>query len=86
MNSADYAEVTPSRRRAMRVFRTRYMYYSYCYDTLRYPVPPPECVIVPEEQIRFKETGRLKFVSGHRPRRSKRRSRVTSSSEDQLDM
>ncbi|XP_062114691.1 probable xyloglucan endotransglucosylase/hydrolase protein 30 [Humulus lupulus] len=61
----DYAAITPERRSAMRKFRQRYMYYSYCYDMTRYPVPPPECDIVPSEKRRFKETGRLKFGGSH---------------------
>lgn len=88
LENSDYSYVTPESRAAMRKFRERYMYYSYCYDTIRYPVAPPECVIVPTEQERFKETGRLKFVPG-RKRRSKRRSRIpvaTSESDEQTDM
>ncbi|XP_077237782.1 putative xyloglucan endotransglucosylase/hydrolase protein 30 [Tasmannia lanceolata] len=74
--AADYAVVTPERRLAMRKFRQRYMTYAYCYDTLRYPVPPPECVIIPSEKKRFRDTGRLKFGGHHR--HVKRRSRVPS--------
>ncbi|PON85436.1 Xyloglucan endotransglucosylase/hydrolase [Trema orientale] len=87
LKGEDYAVITPERRSAMRKFRQRYMYYSYCYDTLRYPVPPPECVIIPSEKKRFKETGRLKFGGSHR-RQSRRRSRtpVTTVSDDQSDM
>ncbi|KAF4366993.1 hypothetical protein F8388_022781 [Cannabis sativa] len=85
----DYATITPERRSAMRKFRQRYMYYSYCYDTLRYPVPPPECVIVPSEKRLFKETGRLKFGGSHR-RQSRRRNRpivtATTVSDDLSDM
>ncbi|KAF9625200.1 hypothetical protein IFM89_020120 [Coptis chinensis] len=87
LRSADYAVVTPERRTAMRKFRQKYTYYSYCYDTLRYPVPPPECVIIPAEKRRFKDTGRLKF-GGHPHRRPKRHTRIPagSSSEDQSDI
>ncbi|GAV89169.1 Glyco_hydro_16 domain-containing protein/XET_C domain-containing protein, partial [Cephalotus follicularis] len=83
LESNDYSVITPRRRLAMRKFRQRYMYYSYCYDTLRYPVPPPECVIIPSEQQHFKDTGRLKFGGSHK-RRSRRRGRtpVTSSPVD----
>lgn len=66
LEARDYAAVTPARCLAMRRFRQRYMYYSYCYDTLRYPVPPPECVIDPAEKERFNEAGRLKFGRSHR--------------------
>lgn len=82
----DYAVVTPERRLAMRKFRQKYMTYSYCYDVLRYPVPPPECVLIPSEQRRFKETGHLKFGSHHHHGKSKRRSRIPSSSDGQSAM
>lgn len=77
IENKDYSQITPQGRKDMQWFRERYMYYSYCYDTVRYPVPPPECVIVPSEQERFKETGRLKFGSipkrHRRPRRGGRK-------------
>ncbi|KAJ8754286.1 hypothetical protein K2173_002737 [Erythroxylum novogranatense] len=75
--TADYAVITRKQRLAMRRFRQRFMYYSYCYDTLRYPVAPPECVIDPYEKERFKDTGRLKFGGSHQgnKRRSRRRGR-----------
>lgn len=86
LESADYAVVTPERRTAMRKFRQKYMYYSYCYDTLRYPVPLPECDVVPSEKRRFKETGRLKFGS-HRHRSSRKRHiPVDSGSDHQANM
>ncbi|KAF7829182.1 putative xyloglucan endotransglucosylase/hydrolase protein 30 [Senna tora] len=78
LQAQDYATITPMRRRAMRRFRERYMYYSYCYDTLRYPVPPPECVIIPSEKQRFMETGRLRFGGSHRPRRPRRGGRTAT--------
>ncbi|KAL0446483.1 UNVERIFIED_CONTAM: putative xyloglucan endotransglucosylase/hydrolase protein 30 [Sesamum latifolium] len=58
--SKDYSTVTPERRKSMRWFRQRHMYYSYCYDTIRYPVPPPECVISPSERQMFTSIGRPK--------------------------
>ncbi|XP_048320582.2 probable xyloglucan endotransglucosylase/hydrolase protein 30 [Ziziphus jujuba] len=89
LQSKDFNFITPERRSAMRKFRQHYMYYSYCYDTLRYPVPPPECVIVPSEKQRFKDTGRLKFGGSHRRQsRRRRHTRVNRpiSTDDQLDM
>ncbi|XP_068650435.1 probable xyloglucan endotransglucosylase/hydrolase protein 30 [Aristolochia californica] len=74
LNSADYTVITPERRVAMRKFRQKYMTYSYCHDTLRYPVPPPECVILPSEQRRFKDTGRVKFSGSHHHHRHSKRS------------
>lgn len=82
VEAQDYAVITPSRRRAMRKFRERYMYYSYCYDTLRYPVAPPECVIIPSEKQRFMETGRLKFGGSHRPRHSRRGGRTSTPADE----
>lgn len=79
LETADFNTITRSRRDAMTKFRQRYMYYSYCYDNVRYPVPPPECVIVPSERHMFIETGRLKRAMkikfGRHPnrRRSSRR-------------
>ncbi|KAJ9707288.1 hypothetical protein PVL29_002323 [Vitis rotundifolia] len=75
LESNDYSAITPLRRISMRKFRQKYMYYSYCYDTLRYATPPPECVIIPSEKRRFQDTGRLKFGGSHK-KSSKRRSRV----------
>lgn len=77
ISSADYAVITPERRLAMRKFREKYVTYSYCYDTLRYPATLPECVVVPSEKQRFKDSGHLKFSTRHRRhRRSKRQSRI----------
>ncbi|KAL3655849.1 hypothetical protein CASFOL_000245 [Castilleja foliolosa] len=65
----DFATITAEGRESMKLFREKYMYYSYCYDNLRYPVIPPECVIVPSERDMFKESGRLrekmKFHGSH---------------------
>lgn len=71
--SADFANITPKQKIAMKNFRKMYMQYSYCYDTLRYPTPPSECVIDPSERRLFKETGRLKFDERHHHRRFKQR-------------
>ncbi|KAK4486544.1 hypothetical protein RD792_009228 [Penstemon davidsonii] len=77
--SKDYTTITPEGRKSMKWFREKYMYYSYCYDNLRYSVPPPECVIVPSEREMFKDTGRLrdkmKFAGSHRRHRRGRKSR-----------
>lgn len=66
LEKTDYANVTPRQRMAMMRFREKYMYYSYCYDKLRYPTPLPECVIDPTLRQKFKDTGRLKFEGKHR--------------------
>ncbi|KAI3719266.1 hypothetical protein L6452_20161 [Arctium lappa] len=65
LETIHYNNVTPKQRASMKRFREKYMYYSYCYDALRYPVPPPECVIDPLLRQRFKETGRPKFDRRH---------------------
>lgn len=76
-NDDDATMITPKQRSGMNKFRQKHMYYSYCYDTLRYPVPPPECVIDPMLRERFKETGRLKF-GGKQHRNHSKRSRSSS--------
>lgn len=77
LDTLRYNNITPKQYISMKRFRERYMYYSYCYDTLRYPIPPPECVIDSGLRQRFKETGRLKFERRHR-RHSKKGSQVLS--------
>ncbi|KAI4364753.1 hypothetical protein MLD38_020807 [Melastoma candidum] len=74
LESRDYATISYKNRVAMMRFRQRHMYYSYCYDSVRYPVALPECVTVQSEKERFKVTGRLKFGGSHR-RRSRRKGR-----------
>ncbi|CAN1259737.1 Probable xyloglucan endotransglucosylase/hydrolase protein 30 [Linum perenne] len=88
LDAADYATISAKQRQAMRRFRQRYIYYSYCHDNVRYPIPLPECVIDPREKARFKDTGRLKFGGSHRSpkRRSKRRNRVRVVMVDDPDM
>ncbi|KAD7117173.1 hypothetical protein E3N88_04441 [Mikania micrantha] len=73
-----YNNITRKQKSAMKRFREKYMYYSYCYDALRYPIPPPECVIDPLLRQRFKETGRLDPGRRHH-RHSKRGSHLFSS-------
>ncbi|XP_057521292.1 probable xyloglucan endotransglucosylase/hydrolase protein 30 [Amaranthus tricolor] len=86
IENKEYSQITPSGQWAMKWFRERYMYYSYCYDKVRYPVPPPECTIVPSEQARFKETGRLKFGSipkRQRKRRGRARKPINNNNNDE---
>ncbi|CAK9158144.1 unnamed protein product [Ilex paraguariensis] len=79
----NYSTLKPRQLVAMKKFRQKYMYYSYCYDTLRYPIPPPECEVDPLERQQFKETGRLKFGKKHHRRHGKRRSQVLNLSKDE---
>lgn len=76
----DYSTITAEGRKSMRWFRQRYMYYSYCYDNKRYPVPPPECVVVPSERDLLRNGGRrptIKFSGDHRRRqRAQRRGKA----------
>ncbi|CAF2226882.1 hypothetical protein BRARA_H00581 [Brassica rapa] len=83
LESQDYFSINSRQRAAMRRFRQRFMYYSYCYDTVRYPEAPPECVIVPAEKDRFKDTGRLKF--GGTEARGRRRNRRQQRPEIESD-
>ncbi|WOL16656.1 putative xyloglucan endotransglucosylase/hydrolase protein 30 [Canna indica] len=77
--AADFAVITPKKRAAMRRFRERYMTYTFCYDTVRYPVTFPDCDIIPSEQSRFSETGDTKFPRERR--RSSRRNRKPKSGD-----
>ncbi|XP_031098952.1 probable xyloglucan endotransglucosylase/hydrolase protein 30 [Ipomoea triloba] len=74
-----YATLTPEQHQSMKWFREKYMYYSYCYDVVRYAAPPPECVFVQSERDMFKSSGRLrermKFHGSHRKHRRCRTSR-----------
>ncbi|KAI4303341.1 hypothetical protein MLD38_038986 [Melastoma candidum] len=87
VESKDYSVLTEGRRRSMRRFRETYMYYSYCYDTVRYPVPPPECMNVPTERVRMDVTGRVKFGGSrkHRPRRKGQYAVGSGSDNNQFD-
>nr|GMD82116.1 probable xyloglucan endotransglucosylase/hydrolase protein 30 [Ipomoea batatas] len=77
-----YATLTPEQHQSMKWFREKYMYYSYCYDVVRYAAPPPECVFVQSERDMFKSSGRLrermKFHGSHRKHRRGRSSRRRS--------
>ncbi|XP_031484586.1 probable xyloglucan endotransglucosylase/hydrolase protein 30 [Nymphaea colorata] len=79
----EYAVMTPQKRAAMQRFRQRYMTYSHCYDRARYPTPMPECVFIPEEKERFKNTGHLKFSPGHKRHHKRRSSTPTMKSDKQ---
>ncbi|KAJ4950692.1 hypothetical protein NE237_027524 [Protea cynaroides] len=87
LENADYAVVTPARRLPMNKFRQTYMYYSYCYDTVRYPIPPSECVVDPVLKKRFNNVGRVPNFSTRRRRQAKK-SRVSSSNrfQNQVDV
>ncbi|KAJ6836262.1 putative xyloglucan endotransglucosylase/hydrolase protein 30 [Iris pallida] len=84
LEAADFADLTPKKREAMRRFRGRYMTYSFCYDENRYPVAFPDCDVVPSEQEKFWKSGDVKVdwekvLRRRKPRqRSKRRSRVAA--------
>ncbi|KAL6888592.1 hypothetical protein ACP4OV_009618 [Aristida adscensionis] len=62
LRASEPAVMTLEKQQAMRRFREQNMVYSYCYDTLRYPVPFPECDVVESERRRFKDTGHLRFA------------------------
>ncbi|XP_042394405.1 probable xyloglucan endotransglucosylase/hydrolase protein 30 [Zingiber officinale] len=80
LRAADIAVMTRSKHDAMRRFRRRYMTYSFCYDTKRYPVPFPDCDIIPSEQSRFLDSGHSKFRQDLR--RSRRQSRKPRPAEE----
>ncbi|KAG8076643.1 hypothetical protein GUJ93_ZPchr0006g40766 [Zizania palustris] len=81
--ASDLAVMTLEKQQAMRRFREHNMVYSYCYDTLRYPVPFPECSVVDSERRRFKGNGHLRLAlrRRHRPRPEARPGRPTRAAD-----
>jgi xyloglucan:xyloglucosyl transferase len=77
LRASEPAVMTLEKQQAMRRFREQNMVYSYCYDTLRYPVPFPECDVVEPERRRFKDSGHLRFAlrRGRRGGRGRQRGR-----------
>ncbi|KAG9131586.1 hypothetical protein Leryth_015145 [Lithospermum erythrorhizon] len=68
-----YATISPDGHLAMKNFRENFMYYSHCYDNVRYSVTPPECVIVPSERELFKGNGRIRGkIASQRKRRDQK--------------
>ncbi|XP_008802555.2 probable xyloglucan endotransglucosylase/hydrolase protein 30 isoform X1 [Phoenix dactylifera] len=66
------AAMTPEKRQAMLAFRQRYMTYSFCYDTKRYPVTFPDCDLVESERSRFRDTGHLRPGGNNRATAARR--------------
>lgn len=58
--------VTRVQRIKMEGFRKKHMTYSYCYDHIRYKVPPSECVINPLEAERLRTFDPVTFGNGRR--------------------
>ena len=58
--------VTPAQRIKMENFRKKHMTYSYCYDKVRYKVPPSECVINSQEAERLRRFDPVTFGGGRR--------------------
>ncbi|XP_044487735.1 probable xyloglucan endotransglucosylase/hydrolase protein 27 [Mangifera indica] len=75
--------VSPSQRSKMDNFRRKYMTYSYCYDQVRYKVPPSECVINPLEAERLKVYDPVRFGGGRR-RHGKHHHRTSRSTTDAI--
>ncbi|KAL8157657.1 putative xyloglucan endotransglucosylase/hydrolase protein 28 [Apium graveolens] len=57
--------VTNESRTKMQNFRKKHMQYSYCYDKMRYKVPPSECVIDPREAERLRGFDPVRFGGSH---------------------
>ncbi|XP_022726499.1 probable xyloglucan endotransglucosylase/hydrolase protein 28 [Durio zibethinus] len=77
--------ITPSQRIKMDSFRRKHMTYSYCYDQTRYKVPPPECVINPQEAERLKKFDPVTFGGGRRHHGKRHhRSRAIRSEADSI--
>ncbi|KAH8500532.1 hypothetical protein Peur_042389 [Populus x canadensis] len=70
--------VTTVQRIKMESFRAKFMTYSYCYDRVRYKVPPSECVFNPKEADRLKSFDPVTFGGG-RPHHGKRHHRSRAS-------
>ncbi|XP_043722231.1 probable xyloglucan endotransglucosylase/hydrolase protein 28 [Telopea speciosissima] len=64
-------------RSKMLNFRKKQLQYSYCYDRVRYPTLPLECVINPHEAERLRGFDPVTF--GHRHHRGKRHHRSRAS-------
>ncbi|KAK7399898.1 hypothetical protein VNO78_11093 [Psophocarpus tetragonolobus] len=60
------SSITPAQRVKMENFRKKHMTYSYCYDKVRYKVPPSECVINSQEAERLRKFDPVTFGSGRR--------------------
>ncbi|GAB2226719.1 hypothetical protein Droror1_Dr00022539 [Drosera rotundifolia] len=73
--------ITPKQRQAMQNFRMKHMSYSYCYDLVRYKVPPPECVIDPQVADKLKRLDAVTF-GGAKRRHGRRQHHHRSHSED----
>ncbi|XVF02991.1 hypothetical protein REPUB_Repub04eG0222200 [Reevesia pubescens] len=75
--------ISPSQRSKMDSFRRKHMTYSYCYDQTRYKVPPPECVVNPQESERLKKFDPVTFGGGRRHHGKRHhRSRASRSEAD----
>ncbi|KAF7132160.1 hypothetical protein RHSIM_Rhsim09G0086400 [Rhododendron simsii] len=70
--------ITSEQRTKMESFRTKHMQYSYCYDKNRYKIPPPECVIDPQEAKQLRGFDPVTF-GGVRRHHGKRHHRSRSS-------
>lgn len=67
-----------AKRTKMESFRRKHMTYSYCYDHLRYKIPPVECIIDPQEAEQLRKFDPVTFGRGRRHRgRHHRRSSQT---------
>ncbi|QCD89489.1 probable xyloglucan endotransglucosylase/hydrolase protein 27 [Vigna unguiculata] len=80
-SEAEPSGITPAQRTKMDNFRLKHITYSYCYDTVRYKVPPPECVIKPQEAQRLRKFDPVTFGNGRR-HRGKRHHRSRGSQEE----
>ncbi|XP_042456883.1 probable xyloglucan endotransglucosylase/hydrolase protein 28 [Zingiber officinale] len=76
-NDDVYNGITMSadQRLLMEKFRKKRITYSYCHDRIRYPTPPPECILGPEAEG-FLASGEAKFSFRRRRGRHYTRSSV----------
>lgn len=72
---AEIGLISAEQHSKMMELRKKYMTYYYCYDRVRYPTPPAECVIDPREAERLRSLDGVKF-SGHRHHGKRRHHRI----------
>ncbi|KAL6351631.1 hypothetical protein AAG906_040985 [Vitis piasezkii] len=71
--------IMPEQRSKMEKFRKTHMTYSYCYDRVRYTVPPSECVVNAQEAERLRRFDPVTFGGRRHHHHGKRHQRNRSS-------
>jgi xyloglucan:xyloglucosyl transferase len=74
--------ITSQQKIKMESFRLKHMTYSYCYDQVRYKIPPSECVINPQEAKRLRVLNPVTFGGKGRHHHAKRHHKSRASQAD----